>query len=83
MEGPNSILISNKTGNVLFTDSGPLGETHIPNSKGSVFVIDMQQQSIRPIVLRCLSGPSGLAFSNDEKVLYVAETGKNRLLRFY
>ncbi len=43
----------------------------------------MQQQSIRPIILRCLAAPSGLAFSNDEKVLYVAETGKNRILRFY
>lgn len=43
----------------------------------------MQQQSIRPIALRCLCGPSGLAFGNEEKVLYVSETGKNRLLRFY
>lgn len=50
---------------MFFTDSGALGETHKPNTKGSVFIIDMQQQSIRPIALRCLSGPSGLAFSNE------------------
>lgn len=66
LEGPNSIIVSNKTGNVFFTDSGPFGETSLPNSRGSVFVIDMQQQSIRPIILRCLSSPSGLAFSSDE-----------------
>ena len=46
-------------------------------------MIDMQQQCIRPILARCLSGPYGLAFSNDEKVIYVAETGKNRILRVY
>ena len=84
LEGPNSILLSNKTGNVFFTDSGPFGETSLPNNRGSVFIIDMQQQSIRPIILRCLCSPSGLAFNNaEEKVLYVAETGKNRILRFY
>ena len=43
----------------------------------------MQQQSIRPLALRCLQSPSGLAFANDEKVLFVAETGLNRILRFY
>lgn len=66
LEGPHSIILSNKTGNVFFTDSGPFGETSIPNNKGSVFMIDMQQQSIRPIILRCLSSPSGLAFSNSD-----------------
>lgn len=43
----------------------------------------MQQQSIRSIALRCLSAPTGLAFSEDEKIIYVSETGKNRILRFY
>jgi hypothetical protein len=32
----------------------------------------MQQQSIRPLALRCLQSPSGLAFSQDEKVIFVA-----------
>ena len=57
---------------MFFTDSGSFGENHIPNSKGSLFVIDMQQQSIRPLLLRCLTGPSGLAFSHDERIIYVA-----------
>lgn len=46
-------------------------------------MIDMQQQSIRSIALRCLSAPTGLAFSQDERIIYVAETGRNRILRFY
>lgn len=65
LEGPHSIILSNKTGNIFFTDSGPFGESTVPNGKGSVFIIDMQQQSIRPLALRCLQSPSGLAFHND------------------
>ena len=76
-------MISKKNGNIFFTDSGAFGENLIPNSRGSVFIIDMSQESIRPLALRCLNCPSGLGFSNDEKVLYVAETGKNRIVRFY
>ena len=72
LEGPNSIALSNKSGNIFFTDSGPFGENVPVNSKGSVFIIDMQQQSIRPLALRCLQSPSGLAFSHDEKVLFVS-----------
>lgn len=64
LEGPHSVIVSNKTGNIFFTDSGHFGETSMPNNRGSVFIIDMQQQSIRPIALRCLSSPSGLAFAN-------------------
>jgi sugar lactone lactonase YvrE len=43
----------------------------------------MQQQSIRSLALRCLSSPTGLTFGRDEKLLYVCETGRNRILRFY
>jgi len=43
----------------------------------------MQQQSIRSLALRCLSSPTGLTFGRDEKLLYVSETGRNRILRFY
>lgn len=43
----------------------------------------MQQQSIRALALRCLSAPTGLAFGREERLLYVCETGKNRVLRFY
>ena len=43
----------------------------------------MQQQSIKSVALRCLSAPTGLAFGKDEKLIYVCETGKNRIIRFF
>lgn len=45
-------------------------------------MIDLETLQIKPLSLNCLSYPSGLALSKDEDILYVAETGKNRLLRF-
>ena len=63
--GPHSLVLSDLTGNVFFTDCGPFGENTASNPRGSLFVIDMQQQSIRAIALRCLSAPTGLAFGRD------------------
>jgi sugar lactone lactonase YvrE len=45
-------------------------------------MIDLDENIIRPLALSCLAYPSGLALSTDEKILYVCETGRNRLLRF-
>lgn len=83
LEGPHSLILSNKTGNIFFTDCGAFGENVGSNTRGSLFVIDMQQQSIRSLALRCLSSPTGLAFSHDERIIYVSETGKNRIIRFF
>lgn len=81
--GPHSLLVSNSTGNIFFSDCGPFAETAASSAQGSLFVIDMQQQSIRSLALRCLSSPTGLAFANEERIIYLSETGRNRILRFY
>eukprot|EP00825_Cyclidium_porcatum_P023742 TRINITY_DN2629_c0_g1_i5.p1 TRINITY_DN2629_c0_g1~~TRINITY_DN2629_c0_g1_i5.p1 ORF type:complete len:227 (+),score=29.54 TRINITY_DN2629_c0_g1_i5:269-949(+) len=80
--GPHTIVISDSLNSLFFTDSGPFCETSIENPKGSVFMIDLDDSIIRPLALNCLAYPSGLALSNDEKILYVCETCKNRVLRF-
>lgn len=80
--GPNSLICSDINNQLYFTDSGPMGETSLENPKGSVFMIDLEAQIITPLALNCLAYPTGLALSQDEKVLYVSETSKNRLLRF-
>ena len=50
--------------------------------KGSVFLIDLELSIVKPIAYNCLSYPSGLAISKNEKILYVSETAKNRIIRF-
>jgi len=80
--GPNSLAISKETGMVFFTDSGPLGETNIEKPKGSVFAIQASTQLLIPLTLNALAHPCGIALSNDGNCLYVAETCKNRVLRY-
>lgn len=80
--GPNSICMGKQSGLLYFTDSGPLGETSLQNPKGSVFVINPSTQLLIPLAYRCLAYPAGVALTADEKVLYVAETNRNRILRF-
>ncbi|EGR27644.1 strictosidine synthase, putative [Ichthyophthirius multifiliis] len=80
--GPHSLVLSESLNSLIFTDSGPFGETSIENSTGSVFIIDLEESVIRPLALNCLAYPSGLALSLDEKILFVCETCKNRVLRF-
>jgi len=67
---------------LFFTDSGPFGDTSLENSKGSVYMVDLDACVIKPLALSCLAYPSGLVLSNDEKILYVCETCRNRVLRF-
>jgi sugar lactone lactonase YvrE len=45
-------------------------------------MIDLENNYIKPLALSCLAYPSGLVLSNDERILYVCETCKNRILRF-
>jgi len=66
---------------MFFTDSGPLGTTSLQSPKGSLFMISVDGELLKPILLECLAHPSGVALSPDESVLYVAETMQNRVLR--
>ena len=81
LKGPNSMILSEKNNSLFFTDSGPLGETSIESPQGSVFAIDLSVSMLKPIIDGKLAHPSGLAMSNDESMIYVAETGLNRILR--
>lgn len=80
--GPNSLCLSRQTGMLYFTDSGPFGETSLQNPRGSVFAISPTTQLLIPLCLNTLAHPCGVALSPDEKNIYVAETGMNRILRF-
>ena len=82
--GPNKIILDNSQKRLFFTDSGPLGETSIQNPKGSLFLVDLDDMElVQPLALECLAHPSDLAISNNDDILYVCETLKNRILKFY
>ena len=45
-------------------------------------MIDLELSLVRPLAYNCMSFPSGLAWSKNEKIIYVSETAKNRIIRF-
>lgn len=81
LNGPNSMILSETNNMLFFTDSGPMGETTIDNPNGSVFAIDLAVSMLKPVLVNKLAHPCGIALSPNEKVLYVAETYKNRVLK--
>jgi sugar lactone lactonase YvrE len=83
LEGPNSLILDSEGKYLYFTDSGVFGESNLENKQGSVFMVDLEDSCVTPLALRCLAGPSDLCFSPNEKLMYVAETFANRILKFY
>ena len=83
--GPNSIVLSSTGEKLFFTDSGPWAETNIQHPNGGVYLIEVEAGRITPLAYNCLAYPSGLCLSKEkgERFLYVCETGRNRLLRFF
>lgn len=70
---------------MYFTDSGMFGDTGLHSAKGSLYRIvnTPSDQILLPIAYETLAFPWGVAASPDGRFLYVAETMKNRVLRYF
>eukprot|EP00792_Barthelona_sp_PAP020_P005788 TRINITY_DN2800_c0_g1_i1.p1 TRINITY_DN2800_c0_g1~~TRINITY_DN2800_c0_g1_i1.p1 ORF type:complete len:269 (+),score=67.50 TRINITY_DN2800_c0_g1_i1:27-833(+) len=76
-KGPSCVQMT--IDGLVFTDSGPLGETGIQKPQGSVYVV--KKRSFLVVALQnCLAYPSSIAVSPDGDI-YVAETSMNRILK--
>jgi gluconolactonase len=77
LRGPNDLCLDTPTGGFYFTDPGnsgiknPIGTVHYVDSKGKVHLID-----------EGLAYPNGIVLKPDGKLLYVAESQKNRVLMY-
>jgi gluconolactonase len=80
---PNDLAIT-RAGIIYFTDPSygiPKGEA---KEQGGQFVyrFDPTTKDIKPIITE-IDMPNGIAFSPDEKLLYVADSGKTKDVRVY
>ncbi len=75
--GPNDLIIDSK-GDIYFTD--PWG-TGMHNPTGGVYRVKPDGQITQ--LFNNLAFPNGINLSPDEKILYVAECNKNRLLKVH
>lgn len=81
LKGPHSIVVT--PGAIIFSDSGALGETGLHSPSGSLFAITTggRGAALKPLSLSTLASPAGIAASG--KLIYVAETMTNRVLRYF
>jgi gluconolactonase len=80
---PNDVVVKSD-GTIWFTDppyGTPKGEQK-ELDKNYVFRLDPNTREIKPVITDC-DMPNGLAFSPDEKKLYVADSGKPRHIRVF
>lgn len=70
MRGPTSLAVASD-GTLFFTDSGPLGEATLDSPTGSVFAVvgAGRGRFLKPILLRSLAHPCGVATGADGKVV--------------
>jgi gluconolactonase len=76
LNGPNDLIFDSK-GDLYFTD--PHGSS-AENPIGCVYRVSSQGKIT--CLAEGLAFPNGLALSHDEKYLFVADTRKNRILRY-
>jgi aspartate beta-hydroxylase len=79
--GPSAITV-HEDGVLYFTDGGMLGDTTLAEPTGTLYSITGEDKILFPM-LTGLAGPSGVAVvgRSSSKVVYVAETLHNRILR--
>ncbi len=81
LKGPTSLCF-NKEDNILYmTDAGNFMSASLYPANGSVFIIDLDSKIMRPIMYNCLSFPADVTYDCIRKVVYVAETFANRVIR--
>lgn len=70
MRGPTSLAVGSD-GTLFFTDSGPLGEATLDSPTGSVFAVvgAGRGRFLKPILLRSLAHPCGIAVGAGGKVV--------------
>lgn len=81
-KGPSAVAFD-ESGSMYFTDGGPLGETSLAAPTGSVFQVTTAggKSILRPLLLRCLANPTGIALSPDGACVYVARTRRSNRRR--
>lgn len=67
--GPSGICHDNKSGNIFFTDGGLLGTTPLEKPNGSIFMVDVEMSLLKPLAIKCLAQPMGIAIDPKGNVI--------------
>lgn len=80
-KGPTSIAYNKDEDIIIYCDSGCFGSSSLNKPNGSVYVDDISNGIVRPLLFNCLANPADLVFDPHKNVIYVCETFTNRIIR--
>ena len=81
LKGPTSIISSKDDDYIIVTDAGLFGSSGINNSNGSIYLYDIINNVLRPIILNNLSYPCDIYHDKEDDIFYVCDMLSNRVLR--
>ena len=81
LKGPTSIVGSNDDDYIIVTDAGLFGSSGVNNPNGSIYLYDIINNVLKPIILNNLSYPCDIYHDKEEDIFYVCDMLSNRILR--
>lgn len=81
LKGPTSLVRSKDDDYIITADAGLFGSSTINNTSGSIYLFDINNNVLRPLILNTLAYPCDIYHDKEEDVFYICEMLNNRLLR--
>ncbi len=80
LKGPTSLYYKKSEDSLLICDAGYFGTTSLTTSTGSLYIMSIEDQTCRSVLLNCLSYPADVIW-DENGYIYLVETFANRVLR--
>ena len=80
LKGPTSLFYKKGDDSLLICDAGYFGTTSLTSSNGSLYIMTLDDQNCRPVLLNCLAYPADVV-SEENGYIYLVETFANRVIR--
>ena len=81
LKGPTSLVRSKDDDYIIAADAGYFGSSAINNPSGSIYLYDLNNSVLRPLILNTLAYPCDIYHDKEEDVFYICEMLNNRVLR--
>ena len=81
LKGPTSLVRSKEDDYIIAADAGYFGSSTINNPSGSIYLYDLNNSVLRPLILNTLAYPCDIYHDKEEDVFYICEMLNNRVLR--
>lgn len=81
LKGPTSLVRSKDDDYIIATDAGYFGSSTINNTCGSIYLYDIINNVLKPLILNNLAYPCDIYHDKEEDIFYVCEMMNNRILR--